>query len=260
MKKLIYILVLPILMGAMACVHLTSSTSKQPTIMDLLKMGEDVNVKNRTITETLDLNQVWKVDQRSIRIGSALFFQGCTFEGNIIAQNKTGGRWVWEGDVIFENCHFQGDFQMTDGVFDGRVRIINCTFSNSLDLQRNTFRNAVRVTGNQAGNDIILQYGRFYHDLQAMENKPGRFLIAQGVSVHGQTQLSGTSAQGFDLGQAHFHEDVSANYLEVAGKINLSGSLCLGDFSIRNTKVASTVNSQGFEVRGRLDMDTKFKK
>jgi hypothetical protein len=260
MKKLYYILILPMLMGAMACMHLTSSTSRQPTVLDLLKSGDDVNLKNKTISETLDLNQVWKVDQRSIRMGSALFFQGCTFQSDIIAENRTGGRWVWEGDVIFENCHFEGDFRMTDAVFDGRVRIINCTFSKGLDLQRGTFRNAVRISGNQAGNDILLQYSRFYHDLQAMDNQPGRFILAQGISVQGQTQISGTKAQGIDLGQSHFHEDVSANYLEVSEKINLSGSLCLGDFSIQDTKNESNVTSKGFEVRGQLDMDPSFKK
>ena len=260
MKKLYFLFILPVVMGALACVHLTSSTSRLPSIKERLQEDLNINMKNQTISEDLDLSQVWKVDQRSIRIKSSLFFQGCTFKDDIIAENKTGGRWIWEGDLIFENCHFEGDFRLTDAVFDGRVRIINCTFAKSLDLQRSTFRNAVRISGNQTGNDILLQYGRIYHDLQAMDNQLGRFLLAQGVSVHGQVQLSGTRAQGIDMGQAHFHEDVSANYLEISGKINLVNSLCQGSMSIQDSKSETTISTKGLDVRGLVEIDPSFKK
>jgi len=263
MKNGIYLIALLTTGLMLSCFQSSYHQETQGNPLKMISKGHDVFVVNQTIEETLDFSTITTISDQSYVIRGSIEFRNCVFEKDVIWENKKGGRWEFDRDVKFINCEFKGEFRANDAIYRGRFIIVEGVFHQDLDLQRCTFMNAVRITQSTTGNDLVLQYSRFYHDLQALDNKIGRNVMMQGVSVHGKSQIGNIECHGgWDLSQGHFHEKFSANYAKIGGKLWMTNTVFVGDFSMLDVEIEGPISAikTSFLTHRQSDFEEKVNK
>lgn len=227
----------------------------------LLKKLNDkhvLTIKDQVIDETLDFNRLFLTDELSHAIETEIQFVNCTFKKDLMWESKTGKLLIFRDDVVFRDCTFEGEVKLNDARFEGRVMMSNCVFTRSLDLQRSRFDQQVRIEQCEFGNDLVLQYSRNDGDVSLLHSKIGRDVMLQGLSSRGKWQMGNLQCQGsIDLSRGDFHEEFSANYIEVGRRVFVSNCRFYGNFSMYSAVVTEMVNLKRSRVYGEFLMSAK---
>ncbi|MDX1685119.1 MAG: hypothetical protein R3275_07770 [Saprospiraceae bacterium] len=246
-------------LGLVACTTSNGfNTNQSGGIIDQIRRGNDIVQIGTTISEAIELGDLFSVHEQSFEVRGEWLFVDCTFEEDIIWKDSEGRTVRFRDDITFKNCEFKGNVIINDAAFEGNFKMLDCVVAKDLDLQRNTFFYPVRITGCKTGNDMTLQYSRFHEDVTFLDSEVGRHVLCQGLSVYGKSQFGNLSSSGsVDLSNSDFHENFSANYMSIGGKILTSNCRFHGDFSMNQFEAGGSVSIKNSRVMGQFLLGAK---
>jgi len=266
MKQTIYLLLLVLT----ACASSDFKNHKQNySMMNEIKNGKDIIIKGETIEETLDLISMLEpipVNELAsfVTVHSNIYFQDCTFSGEILASLKSKGVVATQfmGSVAFINCRFSEKLDFRSAVFHGPVDFSKSTFvkggnfQDAIFMQRSTFNESFWKGEGK------FQQARFYHSTSFIETWAKDHMMFQKAVFRDEANFSVSDYSKYvDFSLARFNNKSTFNYVKwhdravftncvwhddvtflngIFGSITFKGSRSEGVFTIEGENISDT--------------------
>ncbi len=196
-----------------------------------------------------------------VHVGGEVAFENCVFEGDVSARaDAPDGRGttvvVFDKDVSFVGCVFEGCVDLSLCSFKGTVRMENCVI-----------RGTARFEGSRALDGIILNRTVFEGDasLDGIRMGPGTSLI--GVKFSQAALMPNIWAEDdLMIGDCEFGGITDLSHLHASGGLNLSNcrfakrtecrdSDISGGVTVSNTEFGGNVTCENVTVGGRVTVN-----
>lgn len=252
MKKLLIITLLALI----SCSAKLGKMEEKSTIMDAIRRGEDIQIINQTIDETIDftalLSQILIGEVTSNgKCGSSISFIGCTFKKPLIGYSQSDDKTreattTFMGNVSFVNCLFEDKVNFKSCTIYGKTDFSKSIFSKGAVFEDMTYMQAANFRHIRTNNEARFQNTRFYHKSNFMDMVISGNISFQSAKFGDDTNFSVTEAQKHvDFSLARFDGTAQFNYIKWTDRITFNNALfnmntsfikpVLGNVSFKNT-------------------------
>lgn len=186
-----------------------SGTIRAEAVMDLLRKGRPVIVRDCTIEGSLDFTKAGEdaplgPQAMQVQIGAPVYFEGCHFTGKIIAISSESG--------MLRTCRFLYPVNFRQCQADSAIDLSGAVFESSLDFTKSYFEQPATLQACRVSGDFRFEEAVFKSDFLMQESvirgafrgkdatMLGQFSVQQsdfwqhavltGISVHGYMDMS----------------------------------------------------------------------
>ncbi len=242
--------ILALLFFVVSLQAVSQQTLDAQTILQDLKEGKSVALRNTIIRGDLDLTYMQEAIQKlpkkfkwiamedntiEKQITAKLSFENCTFENDVLAYiHDEDSKYTFvanfEDDVIFNNCTFKGKAMFKYSDFEEITDFRGAQF-----LDDSTFKYA------SFSSDISF-YNTFFKDVATFKYaKFKKFVSFANTVFKDEVVFKYTEFKnGLSLNNVKFEDDLDIKYLDVSG-----------DFNITNMTIAGSVDAKYASINGK---------
>jgi uncharacterized protein YjbI with pentapeptide repeats len=239
MKKLIVLcfLLVPFLTFAQSKVEASR-------IMDQINRGEAVSYQNVEITGDLDFTRLQNMKEESgprksdhtsyiSEVTSSLRFANCRFTGDVLAYFSEGnGKWNDHEENAVYNAHFTGEVIFENCVFEGASAFKYSTFSKGVSFRKSIFRE-----------EALFKYSQFD---QGVDFSNVNFEAIANFKYTG-------FPRGVNFAGASFKEDASFKYVKFKEGVNLKSASFNRYADFKYTQFSQPLHISGVSFSGNED-------
>lgn len=268
-------LALTLLLTIIACSAKVANQTKNMSIIDQLKEGKDIYLRDQVIDESIDLSSILtsvKVNAASsqIRITSNLFFEGCTFKKPLVAYGRSKDfdevTTQFLGSVAFINCKFESEVNFKYATFHGHANFGDTTFKERANFQDVTLLQRCSFRGAFWQEEAHFQNARFYHKANFMETKANGHCLFQAAYFRDEVNFSTSEfAKYVDFSLVKFDHNASFNYVKWKDRSAFNNATFMmdasfvkpefGDASFKNVDKRGEMVMRDEKVTGKIIID-----
>ena len=260
-------------------VALESATISADKVVDLLRKGQTVVIKDCTIEGDLDFTTAGEAVSldpplMQVQIIAPLYFEGCHFIGKIKGTNLSDSlprtcRFLYP--VVFQQCQADQEIDLSGAVFESNLNFTKSYFEKTVILQAARISGDFRLEEAVFNEDFLMQEailrGEFrgknltlLRQFSVQQSDFWQDVVMTGISVHGYMDMSLSNfRRAAFFGYGKYYERAVYSGARFAERAEWTQASFTKSVNLDNAVFAGITEWSGATIKGDLSLkDTRF--